>query len=89
MAPIVEDLVAPHRGRRWAGPCGGRSHSAPTSAATPPRSAPAPTSWSLGIAARQGQPISFWQFTRYGLVVTAVTLVIAWVYVWLRYYAFL
>jgi Na+/H+ antiporter NhaD/arsenite permease-like protein len=42
-----------------------------------------------GIAAREGQPISFWKFTHYGLVVTAVTLVIAWVYVWLRYYAFL
>ena len=41
-----------------------------------------------GIAARHGEPISFWRFTRYGLVVTAVTLVIAWVYVWLHYYAF-
>jgi Na+/H+ antiporter NhaD/arsenite permease-like protein len=30
-----------------------------------------------GIAAREGHTISFWQFTRYGLAVTAVTLVIA------------
>jgi len=39
----------------------------------------------LGIAARNGMRISFWQFTRYGLVVTAVTLVVSWVYVTLRY----
>lgn len=39
-----------------------------------------------GIAGRSGHPISFGLFTRYGLVVTAVTVVIAWPYVWLRYY---
>jgi Na+/H+ antiporter NhaD/arsenite permease-like protein len=39
----------------------------------------------LGIAARQGHRISFWTFTKYGAVVTAVTIVIAWVYLWLRY----
>lgn len=41
----------------------------------------------LGIAARNGHPISFWQFTRYGLVVAAVTVFIAWLYVALRYFA--
>ena len=41
-----------------------------------------------GDEARQGVAISFWQFTRYGLVVTVATLIPAWVYVWLRYYAF-
>lgn len=41
-----------------------------------------------GIAAHHGQPISFWQFTKYGLIVTVVTLVLAWPYIWLRYYAF-
>ncbi len=41
----------------------------------------------LGIAARNGQPISFWEFTRYGLVVTAVTVLLSWPYLWLRYYA--
>ncbi|RYP87685.1 hypothetical protein EKO23_04605 [Nocardioides guangzhouensis] len=41
----------------------------------------------LGIAARAGQPISFWQFTRHGLVVTFASLAIAWLYVWLRYFA--
>ena len=42
----------------------------------------------LGIAARNGHPISFWQFTKYGLVVTVVTIAIAWPYLYLRYYAF-
>jgi Na+/H+ antiporter NhaD/arsenite permease-like protein len=41
----------------------------------------------IGIAARHGYPISFWKFTRYGLVVAAVTVTIAWGYLWLRYYA--
>jgi len=41
----------------------------------------------IGIAAAKGHPISFWTFTKYGLVVTATTLVVAWPYVWLRYYA--
>ncbi|MGD9697309.1 MAG: ArsB/NhaD family transporter [Thermoleophilia bacterium] len=39
-----------------------------------------------GIAARNGDPISFWRFARYGAVVTAVTLVISTCYVWLRYF---
>ncbi|MFE0130981.1 ArsB/NhaD family transporter [Streptomyces sp. NPDC059037] len=41
----------------------------------------------LGIAERNRQPISFWQFTKYGLVVTAVTVAISAGYVWLRYFA--
>ncbi|MFJ8579929.1 ArsB/NhaD family transporter [Micromonospora sp. NPDC093277] len=41
----------------------------------------------LGVAARAGQPIGFWQFTRYGIVTTAVTTIVAWAYVWLRYFA--
>jgi len=39
-----------------------------------------------GIAARNGYPISFWRFTRYGLVVTAVTITLSWPYLWLRYF---
>ncbi|MFI7642486.1 ArsB/NhaD family transporter [Nonomuraea sp. NPDC049400] len=39
----------------------------------------------LGIAARNGTPISFWQFTKYGLVVTVVTVVLVAPYLWLRY----
>ncbi|MEV0185177.1 ArsB/NhaD family transporter [Streptomyces sp. NPDC050625] len=42
----------------------------------------------LGIAERNRQPISFWRFTKYGLVVTAVTVAISLGYVWLRYFAF-
>ncbi len=42
----------------------------------------------LGIAYRNGTPISFWEFTRKGLVVTAVTIAVAAPYVWLRYFAF-
>ncbi|HEY0639130.1 MAG TPA: ArsB/NhaD family transporter [Pseudonocardiaceae bacterium] len=42
----------------------------------------------LGIAARAGKPISFWQFTKYGLVVAAVTVGISTPYLWLRYFVF-
>jgi Na+/H+ antiporter NhaD/arsenite permease-like protein len=41
----------------------------------------------LGIAAKNGEPISFWEFTKYGIVVTVATLVVAWLYVYLRYFA--
>lgn len=41
----------------------------------------------LGIAERNRTPITFWQFTKYGLVVTAVTVAVAAVYLWLRYFA--
>lgn len=40
----------------------------------------------IGIAAGNGHPISFWHFTRCGLVVTAVTVTIAWAYFALRYF---
>ncbi|MBM0257343.1 ArsB/NhaD family transporter [Micromonospora sp. 4G55] len=42
----------------------------------------------LGLAERAGQRITFWQFTRYGLVVTLVTVGLAAPYLWLRYFAF-
>lgn len=41
----------------------------------------------LGIAERAGRRISFWEFTRYGLVVTVITIAIAMPYLWLRYLA--
>ncbi|MGW3248425.1 SLC13 family permease [Streptomyces sp. NPDC001070] len=41
----------------------------------------------LGIAERNRQPISFWTFTKYGLIVTAVTVSISAAYLWLRYFA--
>jgi Na+/H+ antiporter NhaD/arsenite permease-like protein len=40
----------------------------------------------LGIAERSGRRISFWRFTRYGLVVTVVTVGLAAPYLWLRYF---
>ncbi|GHF32177.1 Na+/H+ antiporter NhaD/arsenite permease-like protein [Amycolatopsis bartoniae] len=40
----------------------------------------------LGIALRAGHPISFWEFTRKGAVVTAVTVLLAAPYLWLRYH---
>ena len=41
----------------------------------------------LGIAMRNGVPISFWTFTKYGLIVTAVTITLCIPYLWLRYFA--
>jgi len=40
----------------------------------------------LGIAKRNGHPISFWRFTKYGLVVTAVTVGLCIPYILLRYF---
>jgi Na+/H+ antiporter NhaD/arsenite permease-like protein len=42
----------------------------------------------LGIAERAGRKITFWEFTKYGLVVTVVTIAMATPYLWLRYFAF-
>ncbi|MGW2749693.1 hypothetical protein ACWC4E_01915 [Streptomyces sp. NPDC001273] len=40
----------------------------------------------IGIAGSEGHHISSWQFSRYGLIVTAVTVTVAAAYVWLRYF---
>jgi len=40
----------------------------------------------LGIARRSGNPISFWEFTRKGAVVTAVSVGLSALYLWLRYF---
>jgi Na+/H+ antiporter NhaD/arsenite permease-like protein len=40
----------------------------------------------LGLAAKYGHPISFWTFTRYGLVVAAITVTLSWPYLALRYF---
>jgi Na+/H+ antiporter NhaD/arsenite permease-like protein len=42
----------------------------------------------LGIARRAENPISFWEFTRKGLLITVVSIVISAVYLWLRYFVF-
>jgi Na+/H+ antiporter NhaD/arsenite permease-like protein len=38
-----------------------------------------------GLAAREGHPIGFWWFFKYGAIVTLGTMLICTVYVWLRY----
>ncbi|HEX2705862.1 MAG TPA: ArsB/NhaD family transporter, partial [Candidatus Lustribacter sp.] len=40
----------------------------------------------LGIAKRNGYPISFWRFTSYGIGITAVTIAISGAYLWIRYF---
>jgi Na+/H+ antiporter NhaD/arsenite permease-like protein len=40
----------------------------------------------LGMAERAGKRISFWEFTKYGLIVTIITLAICVPYLWLRYF---
>ncbi|MDG6106985.1 ArsB/NhaD family transporter [Dactylosporangium aurantiacum] len=87
MAPIVEDIVAttpdPATGQSlwWAFALGADFGGNGTAVAASANVVV------LGIAARAGEPISFWQFTRYGIVTTVMTTVIAWAYVWLRYFS--
>lgn len=40
----------------------------------------------IGIAKRNGHPISFWTFTKYGLIVTVITIGLSVPYLWLRYF---
>lgn len=40
----------------------------------------------IGLAERNGTPISFWQFTKYGIVVAAVSGALALPYLWFRYF---
>ncbi|MDO8122203.1 ArsB/NhaD family transporter [Isoptericola sp. b490] len=40
----------------------------------------------LGIARRYGHPISFWEFTKYGLLVTGVTVALSVPYLLIRYF---
>ncbi|MBN9742922.1 hypothetical protein DMP23_17760 [Amycolatopsis sp. A1MSW2902] len=42
----------------------------------------------LGLAARAGAPISFWEFTKKGAIVTVLTVLAAAPYLWLRYFVF-
>jgi Na+/H+ antiporter NhaD/arsenite permease-like protein len=40
----------------------------------------------IGISGREGYPIRFWEFTRSGAVVMALTIAVAAPYLWLRYF---
>ena len=42
----------------------------------------------LGIARRADSPISFWEFTRKGAVVTVMSIALSAIYLWLRYFVF-
>jgi Na+/H+ antiporter NhaD/arsenite permease-like protein len=86
MTPVVEDMVAQapdaETGRAlwWAfalGACFSGNGTAIAASANVV---------AIGIAERAGHAISFWRFTRYGIVVTLLSSVLAWVYVWLRYF---
>jgi Na+/H+ antiporter NhaD/arsenite permease-like protein len=86
MTPVVEDMVAEAPDVKtghalwWAfalGACFGGNGTAIAASANVV---------AIGIARRAGHPISFWRFTRYGIVVTLLTTAVAWIYVWLRYF---
>ncbi|GAA1008669.1 membrane protein [Acrocarpospora pleiomorpha] len=86
MAPIVEGMVAqtpdPQTGQAlwWAFALGADFGGNGTAVAASANVV------ALGIAARAGHRISFWQFTKYGILVTILSTLMAWVYVWLRYF---
>ncbi|MCA2210778.1 SLC13 family permease [Nocardia rosealba] len=86
MAPVVEGIVAdapdPETARSlwWAFALGADFGGNGTAVAASANVV------ALGIAARAGQRISFWQFTKYGPVVTVFSCVVAWVYVGVRYF---
>jgi Na+/H+ antiporter NhaD/arsenite permease-like protein len=42
----------------------------------------------LGIARRADNPISFWEFTRKGVLITVLSIALSAVYLWLRYFVF-
>jgi Na+/H+ antiporter NhaD/arsenite permease-like protein len=87
MAPLVHDLVgpatgqAPHHQSLWwslalGSDLGGNATAIGASANVV----------ITGIAKRNGHPISFWEFTRYGLVVAGVTIALCVPYIALRYF---
>jgi Na+/H+ antiporter NhaD/arsenite permease-like protein len=86
MTPIVEGLVAqapdPGTGQAlwWAFALGADFGGNGTAVAASANVV------AIGLAARSGHKITFWEFTKYGLITTAVSTAMAWLYVWLRYF---
>lgn len=86
LTPIVEDLVAevpdPGTGQAlwWAFALGADFGGNGTAVAASANVV------GIGIAAKAGHHISFWQFTKYGIIVTVLSTLMAWLYVWLRYF---
>ncbi|MFE3445865.1 SLC13 family permease [Nocardia sp. NPDC059180] len=86
MAPVVEGLVAqtpdPVQGQAlWWSFAFGADFSGNGTAVAASANVVA-----LDIARRAGHPITFWQFTRYGIVVTVLSSVLAWIYIVMRYF---
>ena len=84
MSPIVVDLAGgdPHRNVLWwalalGADLGGNATIIGASANVVV----------AGIATRNGHPIRFWTFARYGAVITVATLAVSHAYLWLRYLA--
>ena len=86
MTPIVEDVVAQAPDARtgeslwWSFALGADFGGNGTAVAASANVV------AIGIAARTGNAISFWQFTKYGIVVTVFSTLIAWLNIWLRYF---
>ena len=86
MAPIVEDLVSqgtdPAAGAAlwWAFALGADFGGNGTAVAASANVV------GIGIAGRAGHTITFWEFTKKGIVVTILSTILAWVYVALRYF---
>jgi len=86
MAPIVGDLVAqaptPADGESlwWAFALGADFGGNGTAVAASANVV------GIGLAGKAGHKITFWEFTRYGIVVTVLSTVVAWLYVWVRYF---
>jgi Na+/H+ antiporter NhaD/arsenite permease-like protein len=86
MAPVVSDLVAadqsnPQATSLWWALAAGEDLGGNATAVGAGANVVA-----IGMAARNGHPISFWTFTKYGIVVTAVTVAIAWIYFWFTHF---
>jgi Na+/H+ antiporter NhaD/arsenite permease-like protein len=86
MAPVVSDLVAadqsnPQATSLWWALAAGADLGGNATAVGAGANVVA-----IGMAARNGHPISFWTFTKYGIVVTAVTVAIAWIYFWFTHF---
>jgi len=87
MSPIVEDIVASASGAIgtdavwWAFALGADFGGNGTAIAASANIVV------LAIAAKEGERISFWRFTKYGIVTTLMSVGLAWVYVWLRYFS--
>jgi Na+/H+ antiporter NhaD/arsenite permease-like protein len=86
MAPIVEDVVAQAPDRQtgqalwWSFALGADFGGNGTAVAASANVV------AIGMATRTGHHISFWQFTKHGIVVTVLSTLMAWAYVWLRYF---